>query len=289
MRRSVSLALIAGLALASSAMAQVDIPTAPVRAKPVPVENYRPGIVKPVEMGTRGLSGMIYQNTDELGGFLTTTTSVAPWCADDVHYRPGNASALPGLITSMEIGFQIPATSALADFDIIIEFFDTYNNTAPVTSTAFESSLGAFVVGYTAMTPGGWTSNIDLTGLPGGGIPVAPDFGGYMTMRFVLPGTNTLVTAPDYANPSFGVTLDNAGVNQHISGYSSTVFWRDANATPNGVLDNTDGRTFAYPTQGRFHLILNSDEARCPSDFNNDGFPDAIDYDGFIAAFLAGC
>jgi hypothetical protein len=274
----------AGLLLSAGVFAADDVAKVEPVVLDVPLEAYV-GNIKPMSTYSPGL---IFDNSTGAG---TTNTANQAWAIDDFSLDPGNA--LPGsqLITGMSFAFAIRGTTGQTrSFDVLVEFLDTYNAAAPAGSPGWTGTMGTVVrvqfanLGQNAAYT---TAMLNLTGLPGGGI-LLNDRGFAIDLKFVEPGTNDLIVAPNVPVTHFYTSNFTAdGTNQLLNGHNSFTNWRDAGGTI-GVIEASDARNFAWPTHARFYMKLQGN-AKCPADFNGDGQSDFFDYLDFVGAFDVGC
>jgi hypothetical protein len=285
----VLMGVIAGSVVSATAFAGDDATLPVTDVKMVPMEAYT-GALRPKL--TRAV-GLIFDNSDTSANLITNTANQA-WVIDDHSLNPGNASALrPQLITGIAIGFAVRGLATdTRSFDVVIEFFDRFNSAAAANTNAWNTSLGSFRVGFSNLAGNSayTTAMIDLTGLSGGGIQTTDDGFG-ISMRFVEPGTDTLVnTSPIPVTHLFQSAIDGAATgtqsNLLLNGHNGLGSWRDVDNDT--FVETTERTTFAWPINARFWLQLEGD-ARCPADYNNDGFVDGIDSDQFNNDFEAGC
>ncbi|MDX2147966.1 MAG: hypothetical protein SFZ23_10630 [Planctomycetota bacterium] len=287
-----SIGLAAGLAVSfTCASANTDV-AIHATALPVPLESYS-GSFPPVSEYLP--AGLIYSNAPAAGGTVFRNTLNPTIVTDDVSIDPGNAATdaelggTPQLITGIAIGFFVLGTTGQTrDFDVLVDFQDTYNAAAPANVAAWSSPLTATPIRLTFRNVGqnaAYTSDlVSLANLPGGGVQTT-DRGFGVELRFVEPGTTTPVTGV-LVTPAFFENALPTGANTQTNGHGGWQFWRDADN--DGIIEVSDTRNFAWPTYGRLVLNLRG-SVICPGDFNRDGQADFFDYLDFSIAFDAGC
>lgn len=198
----------------------------------------------------------IYNNgntTATTGYFSSANTSKV---LDDIYFNRGpGAGPGPGtagvarLMTSATVGFASTATvNPSATVDVFFQWFNAFNPAA-----AAGVAVNSIPVGNVRVTlqppAGGWAANtvyttdLDLTALPGGGITTAGEFGGAELALFADSGTTP--------SADFNVAFYGEGVSV---GNSSQTFWSDANS--NGIYAGDEGFIFTGPERPRAAIVL---------------------------------
>ncbi len=291
------LIVCAGLVMSSVAVAQDPIadfvPASQVLELPAEcfVGSLRPiGDISPAVHQTT-----VYNNQSHTG-YWTSATVASNIGMDDIALMPGTAHTYPLLITAMNFAFSL-RTIAGANFDMEVTFFDSVAVTAaagtPVTTG--QTPISTFMIPIRNVAAAGvWlTGSVSLAALPGGGVTL-PDGGCFVQVRYLQPGTTTLMPAADIAC-AYQSGIVNTGTNwasMKPMGSSHNGMWvnYDNDTIPLEVADRVG---FNYPAQLDWAIKMEITEddvpVFCPADFNEDGVVDFFDYLDFVAEFAIPC
>jgi hypothetical protein len=295
MKRAFQLSAFAGLCLAAPAFAGEDTLVPAGAPKRVPASALS---MPTIPFGERANTN-VYEivDTDNL---VFTNTALPVQLLDDVSVIPGPGSAgtFPLTINGMFVSFDVDAS--LQSFDIEVTFWDSVNVTAPAGSPVHTDFIDGFIVAVDASAlPGAGayvTDTIDLTGLPNAGI-VLPDAGVFVRIRYLVPDSDPAVLMPSGSvEIVYDATNDATTFASNVIGATDINTWRDvtpSGGSPNGIIEASEARSFAYPGRGGALIGLQADVpvggGGCAADFNGDGFLDFFDYDGYVEAFETGC
>jgi len=168
--------------------------------------------------------GTVYNNGGDAG---TNTNGVAlgtsSW-GDEMDFSVGPwATAGTRLATTIRVWIQATCTAPPAPYDLLIDFWADANhdyNTDPMVTGTPLASLRVQGLTGTCGVQSGW--DINLTGLPGGGVSI-PSNAVFIQYRIVDPAT-TILRAPAT------VLLPVFGIGTVLVGQSSPSYFRDINA-----------------------------------------------------------
>ena len=289
-------ALIAGLVFSSAAMAQqVDIaekiPASQI--KHMPRECFA-GNLFPRDFNTRTVAP-IYDNLTNAPA-LYTTTAASNIILDDITLAegPGLNATFPLTLSTFNIAFQVK-TIAAANFDLEVVFFNSVTPTAAAgtTVTAGQTPIGGLIIPFRNIPAIGVydIGNVDISTLA----IALPDAGCFVQVRFLQPGSTTVLMASTTVGAAFPQTLDENATwkSFNVAGTSLSGSW--VNINNNTVaLEAADRANFAFPACLDLGLTIQADvpvtnTSPCPADFNNDNVLDFFDYLDFVQAFSNGC
>ena len=205
----------------------------------------RVAVVIPALIAVRSVAAItFYDNTPGAGETAFFSTSSPRTSGGDDIFFP--AGSFPGLLTSMQFGYFVTGAPA---FDAHVTFWGSLNVAAASGQPVFSDKLAEITVplpasGFgTAISP-----TVDLTALPGGGVPVLDGDMGFQ-LDFRISGTATLVPN-DAASYSFDGTGPNVGS-------SGDIYWRDLNA--NQQITGEEARNFGGGLGSLANFVLRLD------------------------------
>ncbi len=309
MKKSVLFAACAGLAIASSAMAQT--------LEPLPQQYSHVQILRPVSISTldrsvtimldgSGVSNRavsdVYLNT--AAGYFSTGSAPRTLTLDDGNFTGIDAAHSPGGggnidILNADIGFVCTALPAGGTgFAMACQFYDTIDGTHP--TNVAQGFLAGFILNFNqpGATGAYATGLLDLTGLFPTGIHFPDDDWAYSITMMTTGGDPSGYPG----NAEVGCTALFAGGSPNpegfegaLIGFSDDIYARDTQpngaftgGVANGGVDPNEFRFFGgAPNYANFYLNLQADvgPAGCPADFDGDGTVDFFDYDAFVVCF----